>query len=47
MLARSFEIETLPSKPVIEHKANIVIRPRVFGEEEAGLQMPLLLRLVE
>ena len=44
MLLRNFSFEELPSKPVVEAKSSIVMRPRVVGEEKAGLQMPLLVR---
>lgn len=44
VLIRSFVFEELPSKPTFEAKSSIVMRPRVVGEEEAGLQMPLLVR---
>ncbi|WWC98172.1 hypothetical protein V866_005063 [Kwoniella sp. B9012] len=44
VLIRGFEFEELPSKPEIERKASVVMRPRVKGEEKAGLQMPLLVR---
>ncbi|WWC91011.1 uncharacterized protein L201_005951 [Kwoniella dendrophila CBS 6074] len=44
VLIRSLEFEELPSKPKIEKKASVVMRPRVIGEEKAGLQMPLLVR---
>lgn len=44
VLVRSFKFEELRSKPTIEAKSSIVMRPRIVGEEEAGLQMPLLVR---
>ncbi|WRT69267.1 uncharacterized protein IL334_006251 [Kwoniella shivajii] len=44
VLIRSLEFDELPSKPQIEKKASVVMRPRVVGEEKAGLQMPLLVR---
>lgn len=44
VLVRNFTFDILPSAPVIEPKTTIVMRPRVVGEEEAGLQMPLLIR---
>ncbi|WWC72890.1 uncharacterized protein I206_106854 [Kwoniella pini CBS 10737] len=44
VLIRSFEFQELPSKPIIERKASVVMRSRVVGEEKAGLQMPLLVR---
>ncbi|TXT09601.1 uncharacterized protein COLE_03535 [Cutaneotrichosporon oleaginosum] len=47
VLMRSFEFDELPSKPEYEAKSSIVMRPRVVGEEDAGLQMPLLVRLLE
>jgi cytochrome P450 len=46
VLMRTFAFEELPSKPIIEQKSSIVMRPRVVGEEDAGLQMPLLMRLL-
>lgn len=42
VLLRSLKFEELPSKPEIEAKSSIVMRPRVVSEKEAGLQMPLL-----
>ncbi|RSH95125.1 hypothetical protein EHS25_000211 [Saitozyma podzolica] len=44
VLMRSFTFENLPSKPEIEKKTAIVMRPRIKGEEAAGLQMPLLVK---
>ncbi|WVR08887.1 hypothetical protein IAU60_005946 [Kwoniella sp. DSM 27419] len=44
VLIRGLEFDELPSKPVVERKASIVMRPRIVGEEKAGLQMPLLVR---
>ncbi|WVF65346.1 hypothetical protein IAT40_000072 [Kwoniella sp. CBS 6097] len=46
VLIRGFEFETLRSNPEIERKSSVVMRPRVVGEEKAGLQMPLLVRPV-
>ncbi|OCF32427.1 hypothetical protein I316_05853 [Kwoniella heveanensis BCC8398] len=46
VLIRGFEFEELRSKPEIERKSSVVMRPRVVGEEKAGLQMPLLVRPV-
>lgn len=47
VLMRTFSFEELASKPKIEQKSSIVMRPRVVGEEEAGLQMPLIMRTLE
>ncbi|BEI86734.1 hypothetical protein CcaverHIS002_0700800 [Cutaneotrichosporon cavernicola] len=47
VLMRSFEFDQLPSKPEYEAKSAIVMRPRVVGEEDAGLQMPLLVRVLD
>lgn len=47
VLMRHLTFEELPSKPKIEKKSAIVMRPRVVGEEAAGLQMPLLMRAVQ
>ncbi|WVO15485.1 hypothetical protein L204_103143 [Cryptococcus depauperatus] len=44
VLMRSFEFEELQSKPQIEKKTSIVMRPRVIGEESHGLQMPLMVK---
>nr|XP_031861425.1 uncharacterized protein CI109_003029 [Kwoniella shandongensis]KAA5528497.1 hypothetical protein CI109_003029 [Kwoniella shandongensis] len=44
VLMRSFEFEELSSKPKIEKKASIVMRPRVIGEEKLGFQMPLMVK---
>lgn len=44
---RNFEFHELPSKPVFLYKIGVVLRPVVQGEEEAGLQMPLLMKAVQ
>ncbi|WVQ74481.1 hypothetical protein IAR50_004082 [Cryptococcus sp. DSM 104548] len=46
VLMRSFAFEELKSKPVITKKTGIVMRCSIEGEEEAGLQMPLMVRPV-
>ncbi|ORY33012.1 putative cytochrome P450 [Naematelia encephala] len=46
VLIRNFEFEELNSKPVVERKASIVMRPRIVGEEAAGLQMPLMVKVL-
>ncbi|KAL1407956.1 hypothetical protein Q8F55_004753 [Vanrija albida] len=47
VLIRSFKFDLLKSNPEYERKAQIVMRPRVVGEEDAGLQMPLLVSVAE
>ncbi|TXT04309.1 hypothetical protein VHUM_04196 [Vanrija humicola] len=47
VLIRSFKFDLLNSNPEYEKKAQIVMRPRVVGEEDAGLQMPLLVSVAE
>lgn len=47
VLIRAFQFDELPSKPVIEQKSSIVMRPRVKGEESVGLQLPLLVRALD
>ncbi|WVQ86034.1 hypothetical protein IAT38_008202 [Cryptococcus sp. DSM 104549] len=42
VLLRGFEFAELKSKPDIERRLQVVMRPRVKGEEKAGLQMPLM-----
>ncbi|WVQ74482.1 hypothetical protein IAR50_004083 [Cryptococcus sp. DSM 104548] len=42
VLMRSFEFQELKSKPEVEKKSAIVMRSRIRGEEDAGLQMPLM-----
>ncbi|TYJ59084.1 hypothetical protein B9479_000073 [Cryptococcus floricola] len=44
VLMRGFEFEELNSRPEIERKVSLVMRPRVVGEEEAGLQLPLFVK---
>lgn len=44
VLIRSFEFQELKSKPEVEKKASVVMRPRIKGEESAGLQMPLMVK---
>ncbi|ODO08024.1 hypothetical protein I350_03607 [Cryptococcus amylolentus CBS 6273] len=44
VLLRNFEFQELHSKPEIEKKASVVMRPKVVGEEEAGPQLPLMVR---
>ncbi|KIR63999.1 cytochrome P450 [Cryptococcus bacillisporus CA1873] len=44
VLMRSFEFQELKSKPEVEKKASVVMRPRIKGEESAGLQMPLMVK---
>ncbi|ODN76875.1 hypothetical protein L202_05462 [Cryptococcus amylolentus CBS 6039] len=44
VLIRGFEFEELNSRPEIERKVSVVMRPRVVGEEEAGLQLPLFVK---
>ncbi|ODN97340.1 hypothetical protein L198_03903 [Cryptococcus wingfieldii CBS 7118] len=46
VLMRSLMFEELKSKPVISKKTGIVMRCSIEGEEEAGLQMPLMVRPV-
>ncbi|WWC91006.1 uncharacterized protein L201_005945 [Kwoniella dendrophila CBS 6074] len=46
VLLKSFEFLELPSNPKIERKSSVVMRPRVIGEEDAGLQLPLLVKPV-
>ncbi|KLT39531.1 cytochrome P450 [Cutaneotrichosporon oleaginosum] len=43
---RHLEVLPLPSNPEIRLKAQIVMRPLVVGEEEAGYQMPVLVRAI-
>ncbi|WVQ81299.1 hypothetical protein IAT38_003422 [Cryptococcus sp. DSM 104549] len=44
VLIRGLEFAELGSKPVVEQKVSVVMRPRVVGEEAAGLQMPLMVK---
>lgn len=44
ILMRSFEFQELKSKPEVEKKTSVVMRPRIKGEESAGLQMPLMVK---
>ncbi|WVQ72763.1 hypothetical protein IAR50_002323 [Cryptococcus sp. DSM 104548] len=46
VLLRNFEFQELHSKPEIEKKASVVMRPKVVGEEEAGPQLPLMVKLI-
>ncbi|WVQ81300.1 hypothetical protein IAT38_003423 [Cryptococcus sp. DSM 104549] len=44
VLMRGFEFEELGSRPEIERKVSVVMRPRVVREEAAGLQLPLFVK---
>ncbi|KAL7423550.1 hypothetical protein Q5752_001130 [Cryptotrichosporon argae] len=46
VLVRNFTFDELASKPQIERKTAVVMRPRVVTEKECGPQMPLLVRPV-
>ncbi|KAK4685639.1 hypothetical protein P7C73_g4507, partial [Tremellales sp. Uapishka_1] len=46
VLIRNFTFEELASKPEIEKKTSMVMRPRVVGQEKMGLQLPLLVKAV-
>ncbi|TYJ59119.1 hypothetical protein B9479_000108 [Cryptococcus floricola] len=42
VLMKNFEFQELKSKPEVEKKSAVVMRCRIKGEEDAGLQMPLM-----
>nr|ODN90460.1 hypothetical protein L203_01569 [Cryptococcus depauperatus CBS 7841] len=44
VLMKNFEFDLLNSKPDIQLTSSIVLRPKVRGEEEYGLQMPLMVK---
>ncbi|BEJ17745.1 hypothetical protein CspHIS471_0700130 [Cutaneotrichosporon sp. HIS471] len=41
---RHLEVLPLPSNPQFRQRAQIVMRPELIGEEDAGYQMPVLIR---
>ncbi|GMK57994.1 hypothetical protein CspeluHIS016_0500260 [Cutaneotrichosporon spelunceum] len=41
---RELEVLPLPSSPSFRQRAQIVMRPELIGEEDAGYQMPVLIR---
>lgn len=47
VLIRNYKFELLPSNPEVEQRANFIMRPRIVGEEDAGAQLPLLVRHVQ